>query len=62
MKNRIKQSHSSANRTPETPMETIEVELEPELISFIEALAAEIGTEPDEFAGMVLTQHISPQN
>ena len=43
-------------------METIEVELEPELISFIEALAAEIGTEPDEFAGMVLTQHISPQN
>jgi hypothetical protein len=43
-------------------METIEVELEPELISFFEAFAAELGMEPDKFAGMVVTQHIAPQN
>jgi hypothetical protein len=62
MKNRIKQTHSSAKRTPEMPMETIEVKLEPELISFIERLAAEIGMEPDKFAGMVVTQYSAPQN
>jgi hypothetical protein len=36
--------------------------LEPELVSFIEAFAAELGMEPDKFAGMVVTQHIAPQN
>jgi hypothetical protein len=44
------------------PMETIEIDLEPELISFIEALAAEFGMKPAKFAGMVFTQHIAPQN
>ena len=62
MKNRIKQTHSSAKRTPEIPMDTIELELEPELISFVEALAAELGMEPDKFAGMVFTWYIAHQN
>jgi hypothetical protein len=46
------------------PMETIEVELElePELISFIEKLASELGMEPDKFAGMVFAQYIAHQN
>ena len=44
------------------PIETFEVELEPELISFIEAFAAELGMEPNKFAGMVVTQYIAPQN
>jgi hypothetical protein len=62
MKNRITQTHLSVKRTPKMPMETFEVELEPELISFIEAFAAELGMEPNKFAGMVVTQYIAPQN
>jgi hypothetical protein len=58
----MREPNNNSNRRLSIPMETIEVELEPELISFIEAFAAELGMEPDKFAGMVVTQHIAPQN
>jgi hypothetical protein len=51
----------SPSKNPEQFV-TIEFDLEPELIAFIEALAAKADMSPESFAGMVVSQYVESES